>query len=191
MRCWRTASDARAPCGRWGQRSGRTRSHGLCPATGSPAPMAASAAIIGARRSSARFWPAKAPASPLAPSLHCDASGGDFRLFLWPWPGTRGMVAVLGTTVAQQSADQIVWTGDDGSPAKKGKETMKTRIPLLLASVGVIAVSACATTDPYGNPTGTGTGTGLSRTADRRAGWRGHRRHPWCDARQRQERSGP
>ena len=41
---------------------------------------------------------------------------------------------------------------------------MKTRIPLLLASVGVIAVSACATTDPYGNPTGTGTGTGLSRT---------------------------
>ena len=41
---------------------------------------------------------------------------------------------------------------------------MKTRIPLLLASVGAIAVSACATTDPYGNPTGTGTGTGLSRT---------------------------
>ena len=31
---------------------------------------------------------------------------------------------------------------------------MKTRIPLLLASVGAIAVSACApTTDPYGNPT--------------------------------------
>lgn len=37
---------------------------------------------------------------------------------------------------------------------------MKTRIPLLLASVGVIAVSACTTTDPYGNPTGTGTGPG-------------------------------
>jgi hypothetical protein len=33
---------------------------------------------------------------------------------------------------------------------------MKTRIPLLLASVGVIAVSACTPTDPYGNPTGTG-----------------------------------
>ena len=33
---------------------------------------------------------------------------------------------------------------------------MKTRIPLLLASVGAIAVSACAPTDPYGNPNGTG-----------------------------------
>lgn len=41
-------------------------------------------------------------------------------------------------------------------PLVKGKEKMKTRIPLLLASVGAIAVSACAPTDPYGNTTGTG-----------------------------------
>ena len=33
---------------------------------------------------------------------------------------------------------------------------MKTRIPLLLASTGVIALGACATTDPYGAPTGQG-----------------------------------
>ena len=41
---------------------------------------------------------------------------------------------------------------------------MKTRIPLLLASVGVIAVSACTTTDPYGNPTGTGAGLNKAQT---------------------------
>ncbi|WP_374634683.1 OmpA family protein [Paracoccus sp. (in: a-proteobacteria)] len=38
---------------------------------------------------------------------------------------------------------------------------MKTRIPLLLASVGAIALSACApATDPYGNPTGNAGGVG-------------------------------
>ncbi|MFC3569432.1 OmpA family protein [Paracoccus sp. TOH] len=34
---------------------------------------------------------------------------------------------------------------------------MKTRIPLLIASAGAIALTACAPTDPYGNPTTGGT----------------------------------
>jgi outer membrane protein OmpA-like peptidoglycan-associated protein len=55
------------------------------------------------------------------------------------------------------------------SPAKKG-ERMKTRIPLLLASAGVIALTACTTTDQYGSTDQYGTtestgstGQGLNR----------------------------
>ncbi len=46
-------------------------------------------------------------------------------------------------------------------PEKKGKR-MKTRIPLLLASAGAIALTACAPTDQYGS-TGSTTGQGMNR----------------------------
>ena len=47
-------------------------------------------------------------------------------------------------------------------PLRKEEKRMKIRIPLLLGTAGLMAVTACAPTDPYGDTSGGGVG-GLNR----------------------------